>query len=47
MEAVSGTQQTTHSAKAKLEILDDAVTMPRDAYRARLERFLRGNGFTI
>jgi hypothetical protein len=47
MEAVSGTQQMTHSAKAKLEILDDAVTMPRDAYRARLERFLRGNGFTI
>jgi hypothetical protein len=44
---VSGTQQTTYSAKAKLSILDDAVVMPRDAFRERLERFLLQNGFTL
>ena len=47
MRSVSGTQQTEATAKAKLEILDDALTMQRDAYRDRLERFLRQNGFTI
>jgi hypothetical protein len=47
MEANQGTQQTVASAKAKLEILDDALTMQRDAYRERLERFLKSNGFSI
>jgi hypothetical protein len=47
MRSVSGTQQTEATAKAKLEILDDALTMQRDAYRDRLERFLRSNGFQI
>jgi hypothetical protein len=47
MEANQGTQQTVASAKAKLEILDDAMSMERDAYRERLERFLRQNGFQI
>jgi hypothetical protein len=47
MRSVSGTQQTEATAKAHLEILDDATTMQRDAYRDRLERFLRQNGFQI
>jgi hypothetical protein len=47
MQAVSGTQQTLYSTRATLEILDDAMTMQRDAYRERLERFLRQNGFQI
>lgn len=47
MQAVSGTQQTLYSTRATFEILDDAMTMQRDAYRERLERFLRQNGFQI
>jgi hypothetical protein len=40
-------QQTLYSTRATLEILDDATTMQRDAFRDRLERFLRQNGFQI
>jgi hypothetical protein len=47
MRANQGTQETIHSAKAKLSILDDAVKMEPNAYRERLERFLRQNGFEI
>ena len=47
MRSVSGTQQTEATAKAKLEILNDALTMQRDAFRDRLNRFLRQNGFNI
>jgi len=47
MKANAGTQETVASAKAKLSILDDAMTMSRDAFRARLERFLRGHDFEI
>lgn len=45
--ARSGTQETAHSARAKLSILDDAMTMPREAYRARLEKFLKQNSFEL
>ena len=47
MRANAGTQETTHSAKAKLELLDDAVRMERTAFRERLENFLRQNSFEI
>jgi len=47
MRANQGTQETISSASAKLDILADAVTMPRQAFRERLERFLRQNGFAI
>jgi hypothetical protein len=47
MRSVSGTQQTEATAKAKLDILDDAMTMPRGAFRERLEKFLQQNGFEI
>ena len=47
MRANNSTQETIASAKAKLSLLDDAVRMPRDAFRERLERFLRENGFEI
>jgi hypothetical protein len=47
MQANQGTQETIHSAKAKLSILDDALTMPSDAFRERLETFLRKRGFEI
>jgi hypothetical protein len=47
MKANSGTQETVSSAKAKLDILDDALKMERDAFRERLENFLRENEFEI
>jgi hypothetical protein len=47
MAANNGTQQTVSTAKAKLDILTDAVTMPRTAFRDRLENFLQQNGFEI
>jgi hypothetical protein len=47
MRANSGTRETIASVRAKLDILDDAMTMPRDAFRERLENFLRQNGFEI
>jgi hypothetical protein len=47
MKANQGTQETVHSVSSKLSILDDAVSMPRDEFRERLERFLRKNGFQI
>jgi hypothetical protein len=47
MKANSGTQETIASAKAKLSILDDAMRMSREAFRARLEKFLRENQFEI
>jgi hypothetical protein len=40
MRANQGTQETVASAKATLEILQDAMNMRRDAFRERLERFL-------
>jgi hypothetical protein len=47
MKARSGTQETVATAKATLEILDDAVKMERTAFRERLERFLKSNGFEL
>jgi hypothetical protein len=47
MKARFGTQETISSAKAKLSILDDAMRMPREAFRERLEKFLRENEFEI
>lgn len=47
VKANKGTQETVASAKAKLSILADAMRMERAAFRERLERFLRENGFEI
>lgn len=47
VKANQGTQETVSSAKAKLNILDDAMTMPREAFRTRLENCLRENDFKI
>jgi hypothetical protein len=47
MLARSGTQETIHSVKAKLDILADALTMSREAFHERLERFLKENEFEI
>jgi hypothetical protein len=47
MKARFGTQETVASAKAKLDILTDAMAMSRNAFRERLEKFLRQNGFEI
>lgn len=47
MKARHGTQETVSSARAHLDILNDAVTMAPQAFRERLERFLRKNGFEI
>lgn len=47
VRARHGTQETVASAKAKLSILDDAMKMPRKAFRERLEKFLRENDFQI
>jgi hypothetical protein len=41
MQANSGTQETLWSVRAKLDILSDAVSMPRKAFQERLENFLR------
>ena len=47
MRANAGTQETTHSVRAKLSLLDDATNMERNAFRERLEKFLRQNGFEL
>jgi hypothetical protein len=47
MLARDGTQETIASARAKLDILADAVSMPPEAFRTRLENFLRQNDFQI
>jgi hypothetical protein len=47
MRANAGTQETVASAKAKLSLLDDAMSMERTAFRERLEKFLRENGFEL
>jgi hypothetical protein len=41
------TPQSRKPAKATLEILHDAMAMERNAFRERLERFLKQNGFEI
>jgi hypothetical protein len=47
MKANQGPQETVASAKAELLILDDALKMPADRFRERLERFLRQKGLEI
>jgi len=47
VRANQGTQETVASARAKLDILADVLTMERGAFRERLERMLRQNGFEI
>jgi hypothetical protein len=47
MVANHGTQETVASARAALSILDDALTMKPDAFRERLESFLKKRGFEI
>ena len=46
-KANQGTQETVSSARAKLDILSDVLTMERNAFRSRLERMLRQNDFKI
>jgi hypothetical protein len=47
MPANLGTQETVASAKGALEMPSDAMSMERNAFRERLERFLRQNGFEL
>jgi hypothetical protein len=47
MVSEHGVQRTTASAKAKLGLLDDAMRMASDDFRARLEQFLKSKGFEI
>ena len=47
MESSNGQQRATHSAKATLSILDDALTMDPGAFRERLETFLKKRGFEL
>jgi hypothetical protein len=47
MESNRGDEATTHSCRARLSLLDDAVRMERGAFRERLERFLKENGFEL
>lgn len=47
VKANQGTQETVASAKAELSILDDALTMKPDAFRERLEEFLRKRNFEL
>jgi hypothetical protein len=47
VKANHGTQETTHSVRAKLSLLDAAARMERTAFRERLEKFLQENGFDI
>ncbi len=46
-ESSNAEQRTTHSAKAALSILDDAITMEPRAFRERLETFLKKRGFEL
>jgi hypothetical protein len=45
MESDHGDEHTTHSVRAKLSLLDDALRMAPEAFRERLEKFLRENDF--
>ena len=45
MTSDAGIQRTGHGAKAKLSILRDALRMPPDRFRAKLEQWLEENGF--
>lgn len=47
MKSEKGSERTVKSAKAKLTILDDVLTMNANDFRARLETFLKKRGFAI
>ncbi len=47
MLAREGTQETIYSTKLKLSVLDDALQMPHDQFRARLTRTLNRAGFQL
>jgi len=47
VKANNSTQETIASVRAKLSLLDDALSMEREAFRERLERFLKQNGFEL
>jgi hypothetical protein len=47
VQARHATQETVSSAKCKLSILNDAMTMPREAFRTKLEKFFVENGFEL
>jgi hypothetical protein len=47
MTSDHGIQRTAQACRAKRDILQDAMVMPREAFRERLEKFLRQNGFQI
>jgi hypothetical protein len=42
-----GIQRTDNGAKANLSILRDALRMQPEQFRAKLEKFLAENGFTL
>ena len=42
-----GVAREVAGVKSRIEILDDAVRMERNAFRERLEQFLKENGFEI
>jgi hypothetical protein len=45
--ANNGAQETVSIAKPKLDIIADALTMSREAFQQRLEKFLEQNGFDL
>lgn len=47
MTSDHGIQRTATAVKAPLSILNDAIQIPREAFRERLEKFLRENSFEI
>ncbi len=47
MKSEHGEQRTIASTKAALSILTDAATMTPEAFRERLEEFLKKRGFTL
>jgi hypothetical protein len=47
IESKRGNESTKHSTKAALSILDDAVNITPEEFRARLEQFLSKRGFQL
>lgn len=45
MESRRGDEATKYSARVRLAILDDALTIPAEAFKLRVERLLKQNGF--
>jgi hypothetical protein len=47
MLANQGTQETIHSIRIRLDVLNDATTMERSAFTKRLRNFLNQSGFEL